>query len=308
MVYSNDGRRPINNDHEPPLNDPRRKRITWHTAFCDAIRLELLPYADALDFDIEHPLTREPLRIDVIVIKKKKDIVIDKHIAAIFKGRNIVEYKSPGDSLTVADFHQVMAYAHLYCVPPEKGNMTDLTVTFVTTREPRELKGYLREVYGYTLTETGAGITLITGDVLPMQIIERKKLSPGEGVWLANLGGDLSVEGIKAVLKEARKVPKEAPIGAYLYMLLMANAQRTREVLKMSDLATLEEVFEGLPITEHWMARGEARGEAKGRAEGKAEGKEAKAIEIARNLKKIGLPPEKIAEATGLTEHQINGL
>ncbi|MDR2785170.1 MAG: hypothetical protein LBB83_04565 [Treponema sp.] len=300
MVYGNKRRYPIGNDHEPPLNNPGHKRITWHTAFCDAIRLELLPYADVLDFDIEHPLTREPLRIDVIIIKKKENVTIDKNIAAIFRGRNIVEYKSPGDSLTIADFHQVMAYAHLYCVPPEKGNMTDLTVTFVTTREPRELKEYLRGVYGYTLTEAWAGITLIIGDVLPMQIIERKKLSPGEGVWLVSLGGDLSVEGIKAVLEKAKKVPRGAPIGAYLYMLLMANAQKTREVLKMSDLATLEEVFEGLPITEYW--------EARGKAEGKAEGKEEKAIQIARNLKKIGLPPEKIAEATGLTERQINGL
>jgi hypothetical protein len=162
--------------------------------------MELLPYADVLDFDIEHPLTREPLRVDVIIIKKKKDVVIGKNIAAIFKGRNIVEYKSPGDSLGIADFHQVMAYAHLYCTPPEKGDMTDLTVTFVTTREPKELKEYLRGVYGYTLTEKQPGITVITGDVLPMQIIERRKLAAGEAVWLGSLGGDLSVEVIKTVL------------------------------------------------------------------------------------------------------------
>ena len=223
MVYSSGRRRPISSDREPPLNLDHR-RITWHTAFCDAIRMELLPYADVLDFDIEHPLTKEPLRVDVIIIKKKKNIVIDKNIAAIFRGRNIVEYKSPEDSLTTADFHQVMAYAHLYCTPPEKGEMTDLTVTFVTTREPKELKEYLRTVYGYTLTEKWAGITLIAGDVLPMQIIERRKLPAGEAVWLGSLGGDLSGEVIQAVLEEARKVPKGAPIGAYLYMLLMANA------------------------------------------------------------------------------------
>jgi hypothetical protein len=128
-----------------------------------------------------------------------------------------------------------------------------------------------------------------------MQIIERRKLPPGEALWLGSLGGDLSAEAIEAVLEEAKKVPKGAPVGAYLYMLLMANARKTREVLKMSDMATLEEVFEGLPITEHWMARGAAKAEAK-------------VIEIARNLKKIGLPPEKIAEATGLTEQRINGL
>jgi hypothetical protein len=293
-----EGGAPISSDRKPPVNLDR-KRITWHTAFCDAIRMELRDYADVLDFDIEHPLTREPLRIDVVIIKKKKDVVIDKNIAAIFKGRNIVEYKSPEDSLVIADFHQVMAYAHLYCVPPEKGDMTDLTVTFVTTREPREFKEYLRGVYGYTLTEKQAGITLIKDDVLPMQIIERRKLPPGEAVWLGNLGGDLSAEVIKAVLEEARKVPQGAPIGAYLYMVLMANAQKTQEVLKMSEMATLEEIFEGLPITEYWEARGEAKAEAKA---------EAKVIEIAGKLKKIGLPPEQIAATTGLTERQINEL
>jgi hypothetical protein len=292
MVYSN-GRRPvIGNDREVPVNKLDHKRITWHTAFCDAIRMELLPYADILDFDIEHPLTREPLRIDVIIIKKKKEAVIDKNIAAIFKGRNIVEYKSPEDSLGIADFHQVMAYTHLYCTPPEKGDMRDLTVTFVTTREPREVKEYLRAVYGYRLTEAWPGITLITGSVLPMQIIERGKLRAEDAVWLANLGGDLSGEVIKAVLEEAKRLPKGAPVGAYIYMVLMANAVKVREVLKMSDIATIDEVFEGLGIIEYYEAKG----------------KEEKAVEIARNLKKIGLPPEQIFEVTGLTEQQINGL
>jgi hypothetical protein len=223
--------------------------------------LELLPYADVLDFDIEHPLTREPLRVDVIIIKKKKDVVIDRNIAAIFKGRNIVEYKSPEDSLTIADFHQVMAYAHLYCTPPEKGDMRDLTVTFVTTREPRELKEYLREVYGYTLTEEWGGITIVTGDVLPMQIIERKRLDAGEAVWLGSLGGDLSGEVIRGVLEEARKVRRGAPIGAYLYMVLMANAVRAREVLKMSDIATMDEILEGLGIIEYYEVRGRSENE-----------------------------------------------
>jgi hypothetical protein len=134
--------------HEPPaLPD---KRITWHTAFCDVIRMDLIAYADVLDFDIEQPLPREPLRIALVIIKKKNNVAIKKNLAALFRGLNIVEYKSPGDSLTIEDFHQVMAYAHLYCTAPEKGEMRDLTVTFVTSREPRELKRYLREVYGYS--------------------------------------------------------------------------------------------------------------------------------------------------------------
>jgi hypothetical protein len=297
----------MDNKHEPPEGFPG-KRITWHTAFCDAIRMELMAYSDILDFDIEHPLTREPLRVDVIIIKKKKDVVIEKNIAAIFRGRNIMEYKSPEDSLTIADFHQVMAYAHLYCTAPEKGDIRDLTVTFVVSREPRELKGYLREVYGYSLTEKWPGITVITGDVLGMQILERKKLAEGEAFWLASLGGDLSIEGMRAVLAEAKRVPKGSPLGAYLYMLMMANPRKAQEVLKMADMATIDEVFEGLGIIEYYEARGEVRGEAQGKAQGEIEGKKEKAIEIAGNLKKIGLPLEQIVESTGLTAEQIGGL
>jgi hypothetical protein len=93
-------------------------------------------------------------------------------------------------------------------------------------------------------------------------------------------------------LEEAREVPKGAPIGAYIYMVLMANALKTREVLKMADMATMDEIFEGLGIIEYWEARSEAE----------------KALEIARNLKKIDLPVEQIVKATGLSEQQVNGL
>jgi hypothetical protein len=74
-----------NYGHEPT-------RITWHTAFYDAIRLELIDYLDILEFKIEHQLSREPLRIDLVIIKKKRDVVIDKKIAAVFRGQNILEY------------------------------------------------------------------------------------------------------------------------------------------------------------------------------------------------------------------------
>ena len=78
-------------------NDNPDDRINWHPAFVEAIRLELDEYADDLEFLAEHQLTREPLRIDVVIIKKKRDIVLKKNIASIFRGVNVVEYKSPDD-------------------------------------------------------------------------------------------------------------------------------------------------------------------------------------------------------------------
>ncbi|MDR2757307.1 MAG: hypothetical protein LBC20_16535, partial [Planctomycetaceae bacterium] len=76
-------------------------KTSWHPAFWGAMQLELKEYRDVLEFTSEYQLTSEPLRIDVLIIKKLKDVVIDKNIARIFRTYNIFEYKSPSDSLTV---------------------------------------------------------------------------------------------------------------------------------------------------------------------------------------------------------------
>jgi hypothetical protein len=43
---------------------------SWHPAFVDAIQLELEQYLGILEFIPEYQLTTEPLRIDVVIIKK----------------------------------------------------------------------------------------------------------------------------------------------------------------------------------------------------------------------------------------------
>ena len=50
------------------------------------------------------------------------------------------------------------------------------------------------------------------------------------------------------------------------------------------------------------------QGLAKGMEQGRAEGETEKAIQIARTLKSMGLSTQDIAQATGLTEQEIEGL
>ena len=84
-----------------------KERIPWHPAFVEAIQMELLEYQDVLEFHPECQLTSEPLRIDCVVIKKAKDVVIKKNIAVIFREWNLLEYKRPGNSLSIANFYKV---------------------------------------------------------------------------------------------------------------------------------------------------------------------------------------------------------
>ena len=71
------------------------KFIDWHTAFFEAIQMELEKYSQGLDFAYEYQLAAKPLKIDVVIIKKPKDVFINKNIASIFRMVNILEYKSP---------------------------------------------------------------------------------------------------------------------------------------------------------------------------------------------------------------------
>jgi hypothetical protein len=104
----------------------------------------------------------EPLRIDAVIIKKAQEAVIDTPLGAIFRGHNIIEYKSPEDYLSIADYHKVEAYTHLYCAL-ERVEITDMTITLVSSGYPRKLMKYLREVYGYKIHESAPGIYRVEG-------------------------------------------------------------------------------------------------------------------------------------------------
>jgi hypothetical protein len=82
-------------------------KIQWHPAFATAMMLELQEYCpDTLEIETEHQLTSKPLAVDILVIKKIRDTKISKNFAQIFKGHNIVEYKSPQDYISIDDFYR----------------------------------------------------------------------------------------------------------------------------------------------------------------------------------------------------------
>ena len=166
-------------------------RLAWHVAFLQAIQLELYNYRDVLEFKYEHQLTVEPLRIDLLIIKKPERLAIDKNIAQIFLTDNLLEYKSPDDYLSVNDFLKVYALAHLYAAITSGVELSGITITLIGNRYPRKLLHYLVKTRGYKAEEKAQGIYQITGDYLPIQIIETKKLAESENRWLKSLTNDL---------------------------------------------------------------------------------------------------------------------
>ena len=64
------------------------EKIQWHPGFYAGMELELRSFQ--LTFESEHQLTRGPLSIDLLIIKKTTDQKIDVDFAEVFRGHNIV--------------------------------------------------------------------------------------------------------------------------------------------------------------------------------------------------------------------------
>jgi hypothetical protein len=253
------------------------------------VQLTFYPYRKNLSFVFEHPLNSEPLRIDVVIIKKKQGVVIDNPIGAMFRGVNILEYKSPADHLSVQNFHKVGAYARLYCV--QNGVDTrDMTISFVTASYPRKLFDYLRKECRFKVSERHPGIYYVEGDIFPIQIIETKRLE-GEkvGIWLKELRGGLKGEELKKIIEMSREMPKGAPLSAYLHTVLRANSSGFKEIVAMSD-ASFEAVLEECGLTEKWIAEGMENGIEK----------------AVKRMQKYGMGPKQISEVLELPRRTVS--
>ncbi|MDR1970554.1 MAG: hypothetical protein LBQ46_01410 [Treponema sp.] len=250
-----------------------------------------------LHFEAEYPLNREPLKIDVVIIKKEKGAVLDKKIAVVFRDVNILEFKSPDDSLGITDFHKVAAYAHLYCATVKDAGIQNMSISFIGRKRPEKLFRYLREIYRYTVEEKWPGIYEVSGAIPSMQIIESKRLVEEENMWLKNMSREVSTASLRKILEESSGIRTQTPIGAYLGVLLQANPVPMMEVIKMEDgTLTIEDVLEKTG----WAAKFEARGEARGEIMGKRE--------AAKNLIENGFAPEQAAKFSGLDIEAVQEL
>ena len=82
----------------------------WHPAFVAAIMLELKENRESLLFEKEYNLNTKPLEIDLLVIKKNTSALLRNEIGELFRGYNIMEFKSPKDHLDIDTIYKAWAY------------------------------------------------------------------------------------------------------------------------------------------------------------------------------------------------------
>ena len=168
-----------------------KENIQWHPAFVAAIELEFKEYGQYLEYIKEHELTQKPLKIDLVVIKKLKDIQIEKSLGKILRKYNVFEYKSPTDYLSIDDYFKVKSYAYLYKVLSneeykEKIDLEEMTISLTSTKYPRELIKYLKS-RGMKVSKVNSGIYYVEGTDITTQILVVKQLGQEESNYLSLL-------------------------------------------------------------------------------------------------------------------------
>ena len=262
----------------------------------EALKLEFHKYMDVLSFVFEHQLSKKALIMDTLIIKKDPHAVIKKNIGRIFKTHNIVEFKSEKDSLSIGDYQKVLAYALLYSTF-EGVPLEDITMTFSLTVRPRELFKYLKNVRQLSLHGAGDGITYIIGEILPVQILESKKLD--ENLFIKGLRRGIKAQEATEILEKYESLVGIDARNAYLDRLIKANEAVFEEVKEMSEES--KRILYRFAERTGWLAEREQAAVAAATREIARE----TARETARKLLGFGMTVDKIAIATNLTVEEI---
>ncbi len=266
----------------------------WDPAFCGATEWELKDNKDDLEFDSEHQLSKKPLRMDMLVIKKDPGASIKNEIGAIFKRHNVVEFKGSGDELSIDVYYKVIAYGALYKSLGKHVNeipAEEITLTIIREAYPEECFRIL-EASGVEIDEKYKGIYYLTGKtVFDTQIIVTKNLDD-KHASLKILSRNAKESDVRRFLTEARlaKEPGDLEnIDAILQVSVSANKEVYQEIRKEEDMCqALKELMKD-EIAEE---RAEERAEATANT---------KLVDIKELMKNMKWTAEQAMKALGIT-------
>ena len=191
----------------------------------------LADYERDLKIIREYDLFKDPPIIDVVIIKLLDDCVIKNTVGKFFNRHNIIEFKSPKDTLSVQSFKKVIGYSFFY-MSQNNIEVEDTAISLVSVRYPRKLIAYLEKRNNFNIVPSeDAGIYYIipkSGDetLLPkIQLTITSKLVAKDVEWLEKLRDNLTVKNLEECFD------------------LYDNADKNRE--------QLEEVLDGLMAANH---------------------------------------------------------
>lgn len=250
--------------------------IKWHPGFYGGMKLEMKSNEGCFSYEVERVLSDEPVRMDMLIIKKNEEAKIDNSIAIFFKRHNVVEYKSPDDALTIDDLYKTIGYACLYKgygktvneIPAE-----ELTVSIFRHTYPRRLFSELKKQSVEVVCKYPGIYYVKVMCSIPVQIVVIKELDPLEHSSLKILTRDADENEIREFIRRyayAENPEDRNNVDAVLQVSVSANKGIYSRIAEEDNnmCEALRELFKD--EIDGLVAEGEARGVALGEARGEA--------------------------------------
>ena len=234
--------------------------------------------------------------MDLLIIKKKEDVDIENEIGLIFRGHNIIEYKSPSDELSIDQYSKVMAYAFLYKALGKTVNEVpaeEITVSIFRHAFPRKLFKSLQDSGG-SVEKASEGIYYVKGPLAPFptQIVVMKDLPPEKYTVLRILAPGADPEDIRRFVlqsSESQESGYRRNVDAVYQVSVSANRE-VYENLRKEDQAVCDALRD---LMKEDFLRVEEEGKIMGAVEiMREDGKDDRAI-IERLMSKYDLTQEE---------------
>jgi len=186
----------------------------WHPAYVGAVGIELEDFMDQLDLESEHDLAKLPMKIDLLVVKKEPDVEVTGEIGELFRGHNLIEFKSPRDELGIDDYCKAFGSALVYKsqgATVDEISLDDITLTFLRARMPEKLMDRLRQE-GAKVEERHPGVFDVTGGrfvLFPTQILVANMLDRKRHAALRLLTDTATEEDFQEFMEQASKFTSE---------------------------------------------------------------------------------------------------
>ena len=214
---------------EVPLSDDSGK-IEYHQGFYAAMQFEY--EAAPVEIWKDPQLGDQSVRLDMVIIKQNDDETLSDPIGRFFKKYNVVEYRSPEDSLSIDDFIRTQSCAGLYKIYERNVNeipLGALTVSLVRHTVPKEMFAALKKD-GFSVEENSPGIFYISGPLyFSTQVVVTSRLPEG------------GYEALKILAKGARK----ADVIKFIEETGRSDSDYASDILHVS-IATNEDLYHKL--------------------------------------------------------------
>ncbi|SFC59505.1 hypothetical protein [Butyrivibrio sp. YAB3001] len=286
---------------EEELQKYEQERKDWHSGFAGGLELSFRRFKRMLNFEREHSLSKEPLRIDFLIIKKIDDCPINNAVGRIFRKYNIVEYKNPYDELDIDVVWKAIGYAGLYKSFGKKVDeipISEISISIFRSSKPVKLLQKLKSE-GNIIEESYSGVYYVSGlSIIPLQIIVTSELDEQDFIAIKILRENADFKDAERFIKEIKYYEDQDDkenANAVLHLFRMANKTLIDEMRGENDMVyeAFRDVYEEL-ITEA-KAEGEAKGEASGEAKGEKRQRETDLKIFIEDKIEDGVPTEKIA-------------